>query len=69
MTHHAGADRAAPSRTTLALAGLCVVVLLAATLEVVLDAAVGHSPLTPGSPGIAGWLQWGSASAWASACS
>ncbi len=31
-------------------------VLLAATLEVVLDAAVGHSPLTPGSPGIAGWL-------------
>ncbi len=59
MTHHAGADRAAPSRTTLALAGLCVVVLLAATLEVVLDAAVGHSPLTPGSPGIAGWLQLG----------
>ncbi len=30
--------------------------MLAATLEVVLDAAVGHSPLTPGSPGIAGWL-------------
>ena len=52
----AGAERTAPSRTTLALAGLCVVVLLAATLEVVLDAAVGHSPLTPGSPGIAGWL-------------
>ena len=59
VTHRAGADRAAPSRTTLALAGLCVLVLLAATLEVVLDAAVGHSPLTPGSPGIAGWLQWG----------
>jgi hypothetical protein len=52
-------DAARPSRTTLALAGLCVVVLLAATLEVVLDAAVGHSPLTPGSPGITGWLQWG----------
>jgi Glycosyltransferase family 87 len=52
-------DASRPSRTTLALAGLCVVVLLAATLEVVLDAAVGHSPLTPGSPGIAGWLQWG----------
>ncbi len=50
---------ARPSRTTLALAGLCVLVLLAATLEVVLDAAVGHSPLTPGSPGITGWLQWG----------
>lgn len=43
----------------LALAGLCVLVLLAATLEVVLDAAVGHSPLTPGAPGITGWLQWG----------
>jgi Glycosyltransferase family 87 len=35
---------------------VCVLVLLAATLEVVLDAAVGHSPLTPGSPGVAGWL-------------
>ncbi len=56
MTRHAGADRAAPGRATLALAGLCVLVLLAATLEVVLDAAVGHSPLTPGSPKIAGWL-------------
>jgi hypothetical protein len=40
-----------------AAAGLCVVVLLAATLEVVLDGAVGHSPLIPGSPGITGWLQ------------
>ncbi len=59
MTHRAGAERTAPSRATLALAGICVVVMLAATLEVVLDAAVGHSPLTPGSPGIAGWLQWG----------
>jgi len=56
--NRAGANRAA-SRTTLALAGLCVLVLLAATLEVVLDGAVGHSPLTPGSPGITGWLQWG----------
>jgi hypothetical protein len=55
----AGADRAAPSRATLALAGLCVAVLLAATLEVVFDGAVGHSPLIPGSPGITGWLQWG----------
>jgi hypothetical protein len=51
-----GVDRVAPSRATLALAGLCVALLLAATLEVVLDAAVGHSPLTPGSPKIAGWL-------------
>jgi hypothetical protein len=53
----AGAKRAAPRRGTLALGGLCTVVLLAATLEVVLDGAVGHSPLTPGSPGITGWLQ------------
>ncbi len=30
--------------------------LLAATLEVVLDAALGRSPLIPGSPEIAGWL-------------
>ncbi len=55
--NRAGADGATPSRATLALAGLCVAVLLAATLEVVLDAAVGHSPLIPGSPGIAGWWQ------------
>jgi hypothetical protein len=41
-----------------AAAGVCAAVLLAATLEVVLDAAVGHSPLVPGSPGIAGWLAW-----------
>ena len=50
-------DATRPGRATLAAAGLCAVVLLAATLEVVLDAAVGHSPLIPGSPGIAGWLQ------------
>jgi hypothetical protein len=59
VTNRAGSDRAEPSRATLALAGLCVLVLLAATLEVVLDGAVGHSPLIPGSPGITGWLQWG----------
>jgi hypothetical protein len=59
VTNRAGADRVEPSRATLALAGLCVLVLLAATLEVVLDGAVGHSPLIPGSPGITGWLQWG----------
>ncbi len=49
-------ERSAPGRGTLALAGLCAAVLLAATLEVVLDGAVGHSPLIPGSPGITGWL-------------
>jgi len=38
------------------LAGALTVVLLAATLEIVLDAAVGHSPLIPKSPAIAGWL-------------
>jgi Glycosyltransferase family 87 len=53
----AGAERPAPSGWARAAAGVCVAVLVAATLEVVLDAAVGHSPLTPGSPGIAGWLQ------------
>jgi hypothetical protein len=53
----ASAERGAWRRGTLALAGLCAAVLLAATLEVVLDATLGHSPLTPGSPGIAGWLQ------------
>jgi hypothetical protein len=31
-------------------------VMLAATLEIVLDGAVGHSPLIPKSPQIAGWL-------------
>jgi hypothetical protein len=39
-----------------ALAGALSVVLLAATIEIVLDAAVGHSPLIPKSPAIAGWL-------------
>ncbi len=39
-----------------ALAGLCTLLLVAATAEVVLDAALGHSPLIPKSPSIAGWL-------------
>ncbi|HEV3094203.1 MAG TPA: hypothetical protein VGY30_06785 [Solirubrobacteraceae bacterium] len=38
------------------LAGVCTLVLLAATLEIVLDGAAGHSPLIPKSPSIAGWL-------------
>ena len=41
---------------TPALAGVFTLVLLAATLEIVLDGAVGHSPLIPKSPGIASWL-------------
>jgi hypothetical protein len=43
-------------RWALALAGLCALLLLAATAEIVLDGAMGHSPLIPKSPGIAGWL-------------
>jgi alpha-1,6-mannosyltransferase len=39
-----------------ALAGACALLLLAATAEIVLDGAVGHSPLIPKSPEIAGWL-------------
>ncbi len=39
-----------------ALAGVFTLVLLAATLEIVLDGAVGHSPLIPKSPDIASWL-------------
>jgi alpha-1,6-mannosyltransferase len=38
------------------LAALCGLVLLAATVEIVLDAARLHSPLVPRSPQIAGWL-------------
>ncbi len=52
-----GTERAAPGRATLALAGACALVLVAATLEVVLSGAVGHSPLIPNSPGLTGWLQ------------
>jgi hypothetical protein len=43
-------------RWTIALAGVLTLVLLAATLEIVLDGAVGHSPLIPKSPNIASWL-------------
>jgi hypothetical protein len=39
-----------------ALIVLCALVLVAATAEIVLDAAVGHSPLIPKQPQIAGWL-------------
>ena len=39
-----------------ALAAGCALLLLAATAEIVLDGAVGHSPLIPKSPQIAGWL-------------
>ena len=39
-----------------ALAAVCALVLIAATAEIVLDGAVGHSALIPKSPPIAGWL-------------
>jgi len=38
------------------LAALLALVLLAATAEIVLDGALGHSALIPKSPDIAGWL-------------
>ncbi len=40
-----------------AVATACALVLLAATAEIVLDGALGHSILIPKSPEIAGWLQ------------
>jgi hypothetical protein len=43
-------------RWTRALLVLATVVLLAATLEIVLDAAVGHSPLLPDQPKLYAWL-------------
>ncbi|HTA05442.1 MAG TPA: polyprenol phosphomannose-dependent alpha 1,6 mannosyltransferase MptB, partial [Solirubrobacteraceae bacterium] len=39
-----------------ALAAACALLLIAATAEIVLDGAVGHSPLIPKSPELAGWL-------------
>jgi hypothetical protein len=49
--HEGGVRRWAP-----ALAGLCTLVLVAATAEIVFDGAAGHSSLIPKSPSIAGWL-------------
>ena len=43
-------------RWTRALLVLCALVLVAATAEIVIDAAVEHSPLIPKQPHIAGWL-------------
>jgi hypothetical protein len=57
----AAQPQAAVARTryewlTPALASLLALVLVAATVEIVLDGAVAHSPLIPKSPPIAGWL-------------
>jgi hypothetical protein len=51
-----GETRVRAERWAPALAGLLALVLVAATVEVVLDGAVGHSPLIPKSPAIASWL-------------
>jgi alpha-1,6-mannosyltransferase len=40
-----------------ALAAACALLIVAATAEIVLDGAVGHSILIPKSPQIAAWLQ------------
>jgi alpha-1,6-mannosyltransferase len=45
-----------PAQWAPALAAACALLILAATAEVVLDGAVGHSILIPKSPEIAGWL-------------
>jgi alpha-1,6-mannosyltransferase len=50
------ADGSGARRWVPALAGICTLVLLAATLEVVLDGALGHAPLIPRSPDISKWL-------------
>jgi hypothetical protein len=52
----AGAEAGAQRRWLL-LAGVCAALILAATLEIVLDGALGHSSLVPKSPTIARWLQ------------
>ena len=63
-----GVLRARLERWAPALATLLALVLLAAVAEIVLDGALGPSPLIPRSPEIAGWLR-GSASASATASS
>jgi branched-subunit amino acid transport protein AzlD len=51
-----GDPRVRSERWAPALAGVLALVLVAATAEIVLDGAVGHSSLIPKSPQIAGWL-------------
>jgi alpha-1,6-mannosyltransferase len=45
-----------PAQWPVLIASACALVLVAATAEIVLDGAVGHSILIPKSPEIAGWL-------------
>ena len=51
-----GLARSRPALWAPALAALCGLLLVAATAEIVLDGALGHSGLIPKSPPIAGWL-------------
>jgi alpha-1,6-mannosyltransferase len=54
----AGPDSSSKARRwTAPLAILCGLVLVAAAVEIVLDASLEHSPLIPHSPHIATWLQ------------
>jgi hypothetical protein len=49
--------RAAGGRWRAPLALGCGLILIAATVEIVLDGSLGHSPLIPKSPQIASWLR------------
>ncbi|HXR28789.1 MAG TPA: glycosyltransferase 87 family protein [Solirubrobacteraceae bacterium] len=51
-----GLTRARSARWAPALASLLALLLIAATAEIVIDGAAGHSALIPKSPAIAGWL-------------
>ena len=48
---------AASGRWRAPLALACGLILIAATVEIVLDGSLGHSPLIPKSPHIASWLR------------
>ncbi len=52
-----GLVRVRSDQWVIASAGLLAFLLVAATGEIVLDAAAGHSHLIPKSPSIAGWLE------------
>lgn len=54
-----GLIRVRSERWAPALATVLALVLVAAAAEIVLDGAIGHSPLVPKSPQIAGWLTGG----------
>src|ERR1039458_2690131 len=56
-TTDSGSDSRSGRRWMAPLAIVCVLVMVAATVEIVLDAAQEHSPLIPRSPHIATWLR------------